>query len=309
MRHDHADGPAVLGIQAYAAGEEQPGYVLARGVPADERRFHRGSWSGLRRALRSVLTGLVAGETSRWVADNHVRFAAGQRDPGARGCGCSNRRYGRWPSMLQPFQRLDSFLQNPALARVGYAVVVERQHGVLPLLNVVGDVAHQRIERLGQVHQGQRVDQAPSFRSSSSTCIVTSRSANMFFLRNRICKASPRYSPARRPRPVTGVSRRLDGRSDRQYPHRAGEVHRDRVNGDPRHGEPQPLQRVLGVQRLLIGGLDEVRDRLGYERPRSAGRDEDGLVEWVELSPPAPSRSSASAACSTRRVDAARRAG
>ena len=111
---------------------------------------------------------------------------------------------------------------------IGYTVVVERQHRVLP------DAPHSRRYRPSADRTSRALSTRLSgktsseLRSSSSTCIVTSRSANMSPVRKRICNASPRYTGAETAPAVTGVHRRLDGRSGGQYPRRAGEVHRDR---------------------------------------------------------------------------------
>ena len=78
--------------------------------------------------------------------------------------------------------------------------------------------------------------------------------------------------------PVTGVLCRLDGRSGRQHPCGAGQVHRNRVNVYAGHREPQPFQHLFGVKSGSFGSVDEVRNRLRDESPGAAGWVEDILV-------------------------------
>ena len=63
------------------------------------------------------------------------------------------------PLLVQPLHGLDGPGDYRAFAGVVDVVVVQRQQGVATLLDVGGDVAHQRIEVLGPLHQVDGKDQ------------------------------------------------------------------------------------------------------------------------------------------------------
>ena len=58
-------------------------------------------------------------------------------------------------------------------------------------------------------------------------------------------------------------------------------MHRHRVNVNAGDGKAQPLQHFFRVKGGLVGGFDEVVDRLGDEGAGAAGRVEDVLLQGV----------------------------
>ena len=74
---------------------------------------------------------------------------------------------------------------------------------------------------------------------------------------------------------------RLYRRLCRQHPRSPGQMHRHGVHVDARDREAQPLQRLLGVECGVFGGLNEMIDRLCDEGARPAGWVEDVLVQGI----------------------------
>ena len=153
MRHYETDHAALLEVQVNASGEEQPGHVLVRGVPAARPdAVHVPALllqGGAERVHRLVVV------QPRRVADDNIYLAVRQCQ-GPYEVARVVRPDVVSTLVVQPLHRSDGFLESLPFGSVGHMVVVQREMWVVAALDVLGDVAHKRVEVLGSIHEPAR---------------------------------------------------------------------------------------------------------------------------------------------------------
>ena len=169
------------------------------------------------------------------------------------------------PSAVQHLQGLDGLLQDLPLGGVGDVWSSRAKRGSSPLLNGLGDVAHQGVEGLVTVYQAHGKHQL--------RVLLVLHLDRDLVLGEHVPGAEPELEGVSQVDGHGDVAGEaiFDGGLDRglgsQHPSGSGEVHRHRVDVYARDGEAQPFQHIFGIKGLSLGRFDEVGDRLGDEGP------------------------------------------
>ena len=158
-------------------------------------------------------------------------------------------------------------------------MVVEGQGGIVAPLNCLRNVAHQRVEGLGTIHQTDGKDQL-------RVLLILDFDRDVVLGEHVIGAKSELEGVSEVDRDgdicCEALLDRCPYRGLRcQHPRGPGQMHRHRVDVDAGDGETQPFQRVLGTEGSGLGCLYEVGDCFGDECSRPAGGVEDVLVHWV----------------------------
>ena len=156
-------------------------------------------------------------------------------------------------------------------------VVVQRQQGVSALLDVCGDVAHQRVEVLGPLHQADGKDQfrvlgVPGFDGDLVPGEQVPGAEAELQGVAQVDRDGHGSVVARR-------CGRADCRLRCQRPGRPGQVRRHRVNVYAGHRVPEAVENLLRVPLRIPRRCDEMGYGFRQERPGTAGGVQHSLTQ------------------------------